>query len=451
MSAFGGRSFTIGFSEYGQALNILNSNKFTSITLHYCTKPLPASVIHLMKQTVTALTFSSMTSFTNIRICLQNLPRVKVLSFKDVLIDNKYSLPNTSKQYEIPGLKCLSFEHKLDEANTDVFLLQFFISTISMPNLEALSFMEDNDFGNETGMDGTKQPTAAVPAAPSVTRMFEEEFSNSRTSLHSTSQHPLTYSCLDEDIENEANVSVLARFLHEYYDKLKVLRFRDHCIQVGNPILHDSDHIAYVLLKLEEFVYSMDDPGQNFILTCQKSLSTLVASSLIYDFHIDKFDTFFYSVDRNFKTLTEIRLCPYIVLDESNPDSSAIQEKINSMLLIDCKVFQKCENLSTAEIDIKVLDNRANTSSDNGLGQCGTAVVKTVGILHNIHSFPATLQDLAIAGHTMCSKELDLLFLRLPDFTYLENLSIELRREEAVVEDCEQMRVVKMMRVVIVT
>ncbi|CAG7833481.1 unnamed protein product [Allacma fusca] len=401
------KNFTISRSEYTEAKNILSLRTYPNIRLHHCLKPIPISVFQNLKYVLTSLTLSSLTSFSIIVSCIQNLSALKGLFFKMILIDKKYSLPFKPKFFKVPNLKQLSFEHQLEQPNNDIFLLDFFSINVTFGNLQSFSFVEKDE--------NMQAGEVKVPTEPEFKALFN-----------------ITNSQLPDD-SKESNSSssgetrttesyALTKFIKNNIRKLKVLRLTDHAIKVGN-FLSDIDnlpHLTLAFLRLQKFTYSMDDSGQQYILSCQRKLEHLNGTGFIFDYNPEDVERFFAGVCKNYRTLTSIRIYPNIIFSEMR--HSKTMEEMLSSVSIDCEVFLQCPVLLALRIDLNVVDGKSG--HDLTLCKRNELNIRKIGMIYNLHTLPEQLQNLIVYGNFLHQEEVQLLIKRLGSFGQLDNFTL---------------------------
>jgi hypothetical protein len=224
-----------------------------------------------------------------------------------------------------------------------------------------------------------------------------------------------------DQVESPTTESLtLTKFLMNNVHKLKILRINDHSIKVGNLLTDDLPNLSLAFLRLQKYTYSIDDSGQQYILSCQRQLEQLNGTGFVFDYVPEDIERFFGGVCKNYRSLTAIRIYPNVIFSEGR--HSKTMEEILSSVSIDCEVFIQCPVLVTLHIDLNVVENKSG--NNDTIGKKSEINIRKIGLIHNLHTLPEQLRNIIIYGHILNQEDVQLLMGRLHSFTDLKTLTL---------------------------
>ena len=354
-----------------------------SVMLTKCLHSLTPDLISLSKETLTELTFSDYTLFKNIKRCLKALTNLKHLSFNDIFIDAYHRFLYT-KIIEAPTIESLSLIRSTKKlTNSEYFLLDFFTRGANLSGLNKI----------------------AIRLPQSHEQQESQQFNNNDQTVEKTRNE--TEKAIELTTSEET--PFLSRFLIKYRSSLRQLNISGTGLKIWDPAETKEQTIANLgTIQLEDFIYSMDDAGQNFIMERQRILKNFTWDGLSKDWNQKRLNQLFSSLSNNADTLTSINLISTVVL----PNAADKDQKDDQDLFeVNCESFSKLNNLNKLEIAIQV------KNLERGYTQWAPLV--------SVHLLPPNLQSLLLHSHEFSSEELIMLLARMPTFKNLQTIHFE--------------------------
>ena len=351
--------------------DLLSWNNYENVILSSCLSSLRAEKLAHSKETVNTLSFWDNLLFSNFQLCLNQLPNLQNLTLLNVIIDestNTNEPPRITETIEVPNLKNLAIIRDPNVQKDDYFLLDYLTRGVTLSNLEKLEFRGEDNFN----MYSVRLPSH------------------------------------EEALENWAHIiepTVLAKFLIKNRSSLKTLELRGPGVVVFSTLTEDIQDLPAV--QAENYRYSMDNDGANYVLSQQNRLQSLTCEDYVYSFNMDKMSALSSSIIRNALTLTSIQIFPNVLYNNE------LTEEMLALTTIDCRSFEQCLNLEKLQLNLELMNQRKDWESTKS------------GLVTNIAFLPHSLRQLNIMSDRFSEADIEAFGYQLNDFQELEYICLE--------------------------